>query len=192
VLSSDFDGNKMLKNLKQSAKGLLFSAVLLCGVPAALAQQVGSTGGLGLHWGAGDHYQRVALAYETPSFWQYELSGGWGRLDAVGEFAVAYWSADSARHPGHLWQFSATPLLRWWPGETFFVEAGIGANGFSRTRFADKTISTAFQFGDHIGVGWQITERSRVGLRYSHFSNAGIKKPNPGLDILQLHYLHRF
>jgi len=178
----------MLETLKRMAAGGLAATVLTCIAPMASAKQNASMGGLS--WGAGDRYQRVALVYETPSFWQLELSGG--RLDAVGEFAVAYWSANSSRHPGNLWQFSATPFLRWWTGEKFFIELGIGANGFSRTRFADKVISTAFQFGDHVGVGWQITGNSRLGLRYSHFSNAGIKKPNPGLDILQLNYLYQF
>jgi lipid A 3-O-deacylase len=63
---------------------------------------------------------------------------------------------------------------------------------FNKTRFADKTISTAFQFGDHIGVGFQLTPQSRLSLRYSHFSNASIKTPNPGLDVTQLTYTYLF
>lgn len=181
---------------KQSGKvaaRTLAAVVLACAAPIAAAQQsVSSSGGLGLSWGTGDHYQRTALTYETPTLWSHDFSGDWGRLELVGELGVAYWNAEGSRHPGSMWQFSATPMLRWWTGERFFVEAGIGANAFTSTRFADKTISTAFQFGDHIGLGFQLTQASRLGLRYSHFSNAGIKRPNPGLNILQLSYTHQF
>jgi len=179
----------MLKIFKQTV--VIATTVLACGFSAASAQQPSSSGALGLHVGVGDHYRRLALSYETPSFWRAEL-GDWGRLDAVGEFSLAHWQANSSRYPGHVWQISATPFLRWWAGDHFFIEAGIGANGFSRTRFANKTISTAFQFGDHIGLAWQINPNNRLGLRYSHFSNASIKRPNPGLNILQLRYGYQF
>lgn len=34
--------------------------------------------------------------------------------------------------------------------------------------------------------------RSTLGVRYQHISNAGIKKPNPGMDFVLLYYTHRF
>jgi len=171
-------------------------AVVLLSMAAAGAAQAqirpDSRSGLGLSLGIGDHYKRAMLSYETPSLWSYSFSENWGRLDLVGELGVGYWSADGSRDPSHMWQFSATPMFRWWTGERFYLEAGIGANLFSSTRFADKTISTAFQFGDHIGLGFLVTPTSRLGLRYSHFSNASIKRPNPGLNILQLNYTYQF
>ncbi|CFN83565.1 lipoprotein [Bordetella pertussis] len=91
-----------------------------------------------------------------------------------------------------MWQASAIPMFRWWTGERFYIEAGIGATVFSSTSFADKRIGSAFQFGDHIGLGFLLTPSNRIGLRYSHFSNAGIKEPNPGLDIVQLTYTYQF
>ena len=42
------------------------------------------------------------------------------------------------------------------------------------------------QLGSHLGLGWQFTPASRIGLRFSHFSNPRIKKPHPGLNMLQL------
>ena len=35
-------------------------------------------------------------------------------------------------------------MFRWWAGERFYLEAGIGATLFSTTRFANENISTAF------------------------------------------------
>lgn len=108
------------------------------------------------------------------------------------ELGASYWWADGSRSPGHVWQASAIPMFRWWTGERFYIEAGIGATVFSSTSFADKRIGSAFQFGDHIGLGFLLTPSNRIGLRYSHFSNAGIKEPNPGLDIVQLTYTYQF
>ncbi|HEY9279893.1 MAG TPA: acyloxyacyl hydrolase [Eoetvoesiella sp.] len=150
-----------------------------------------SQGGISLRAGAGDHYQRYELAWESPSVWNYQFSGG-SRLDLVGELGAAYWVASGSRSPSNAGQFSAIPLLRWTVGERYYIEAGVGPTVFTRTHFADETISTAFQFGNHIGVGAYLSESSRVGLRFSHFSNASIKRPNPGLDVLQLTYTYQY
>jgi len=177
---------------KHVLAGLMAGLFVACAAPAAAQQAGGTPGGLALQAGMGDDYQRYMLGYETPTLWSYRFGGDWGRLDLTGELAVSYWHADSGHSPSSLWQLGATPMLRWWLGERFYVEGGVGANVFSRTTFADKTISTAFQFGDHIGLGFQLTQSARIGVRYSHFSNANIKKPNPGLDVVQLTYVQSF
>lgn len=162
----------------------------LTAVPAA-AQELYQSPSVGLRLGIGDHYKRAELAWESPSVWTHRFEGG-SRLDLLGELGVAYWHANGSRSPGSVWQLSALPLLRWTWADRYYVEAGIGATVFSRTRFADEGISTAFQFGDHIGVGMHLTDRSRISLRYSHYSNAGIKRPNPGLDLIQLNYSYQY
>lgn len=159
---------------------------------ASAQSSEGTQGGVSMHYGIGDHYQRLTLNYETPSVWTYQFGGNWGRLDLTPELGASYWWADGSRSPGHVWQFSAIPMFRWWTGERFYIEAGIGATLFSSTRFANENISTAFQFGDHVGLGFLVTPNNRIGLRYSHFSNASIKRPNPGLDVLQLTYTYQF
>src|SRR5690606_36732688 len=103
-----------------------------------------------------------------------------------------YWLAQGSRAPARAWQFSAIPLLRWSWNTRYYLEAGIGPTVFSRTDFADRHISTAFQFGDHIGAGVYLSHNSRLGLRFSHFSNGSIKDPNPGLNILQLMYTYQY
>lgn len=180
----------------QSTKKKMFvrlvGLALACGATLASAQSSqGTLGGVSLHYGIGDHYQRLTLNYETPSIWTYQF-GGWGRLDLTPEFGASYWWADGGRSPSSVWQLNAIPMFRWWTGERFYLEAGIGATVFSRTRFADENISTAFQFGDHVGMGLLLTPNNRIGVRYSHFSNSRIKRPNPGLDMLQLTYTYQF
>ncbi|NGM88011.1 acyloxyacyl hydrolase [Parapusillimonas sp. SGNA-6] len=147
--------------------------------------------GIGLRFGYNDDYRKYALTYEIPTLWSHRFQNDWGRLDLDAEFAVAYWRAQDG-DPDSLWQLSATPMLRWWPSDIFYAEIGVGATVLNRTHFAGRNLSTAFQFGNHIGFGTVLNGAHRIGLRYSHFSNAGIKHPNPGLDVLTLTYTYRF
>lgn len=144
------------------------------------------------HLGQGDEYRRLTLGVESAPLWTYSFGPGRSRVDLTAEFGASYWKAKRSGADDEVWQLNAVPMLRWWPAERFFVEGGIGATVFSRTRFAGERISTLFQFGDHLGAGYQLTPSVRLGARISHFSNASIKSPNPGLDIVQLTYVQRF
>lgn len=183
-----------IKARKHVCKIVPSSLLLFLSASVALAQSTspGNNGGMGLNVGVGDKYNRVNLNYETAPFYSYRFGGNWGRLDITGEFGVAYWRAHSGGHRASVWQFIATPMLRWWITDRFYVEGGVGPSIFTHTQFADKNISTAFQFADQIGLGYQLTKNSRLGLRYSHFSNANIKTPNPGLDVTQISYTYQF
>jgi len=181
--------NRRIRHHAYTAAGL--AALLALAATPLAAQDLYESPGIGLRLGIGDNYQRAELAWESPSMWTYRFEGG-SRLDLVGELAAAYWRADGNRRPANIWQFSATPLLRWTWADRYYVEAGIGLTSFSRTEFAGKNLSSAFQFGDHIGLGMHMTRNSRLTLRYSHYSNAGIKRPNPGLNILQLNYSYQY
>jgi lipid A 3-O-deacylase len=160
--------------------------VVLGAAPFGFAQT-----GISMHYGKGKTYQRLTAGYELSPVWTRSLNGK-GRLDLVPEVGVSYWFASGEHRPKQAWQANAIPMFRWWMSPHFYVEGGIGPTVFSRTRFADKTISTAFQFGDHVGLGVLVKPQQRIGMRYSHFSNASIKRPNPGLDIVQFTYTYEF
>jgi lipid A 3-O-deacylase len=150
-----------------------------------------SGAGLGLRWGYHTDYRRATLVYETPALWSHSFNNEWGRVGLSLEFGASYWMADRG-DPDSMWQLGAIPMLRWWPNETFYLEAGVGPTVMSRTRFADEELSTALQFGSRIGVGMLIADTHQLGIRYSHFSNADIKQPNPGLELVELSYTYRF
>lgn len=75
---------------------------------------------------------------------------------------------------------------------TPYLEAGIGAAYFTETKLRDRDLSSKFQFEDRIGAGLRLASGSEVGIRFYHYSNAGIKKPNDGIETAALHYRMSF
>ena len=146
-----------------------------------------------LHRAKGKTYKRVGLNWHSEALWTRRL-GESGRVELSAELGLAWWRPDAGAPAGDMLQFSAVPLWRFWasPQSRLHVEIGIGPSLLSRRQFAGRNLSTHFQFADHIGLGYALDERSRLGLRYSHFSNAGIKRPNPGLDVLQITWTKGF
>ena len=168
-----------------------------CGLAQAQAQPAG-----GLDWtlsAAGAAEANVSklgviAGWTQPApLWQ----GAQWRLRLRHELELAAWRVPKARD---LREQGYSPVLRLERplrgGQALlFVEGSIGARLLSHTRVApERSLSTAFQFSDMLGVGvqWGAQGRSTLGLRYQHVSNLGIKRPNPGLDFGQLYYTHRF
>ncbi|WP_244287549.1 acyloxyacyl hydrolase [Vreelandella nigrificans] len=89
--------------------------------------------------------------------------------------------------------WTLTPALRWsFAGERgVFAEAGIGAALFLNTRHEERHLSTAFQFEDRLAFGMALG-RGELSASLIHYSNAGIKRPNNGFEILSLGYRHSF
>lgn len=132
--------------------------------------------------------------------WTWTKSTGWGLVTGYWELSFGRWASDYDGASSHAWvtQLGVTPVFRLHPGGTgspWYVEGGIGANVLLPLyRRDDKTFSTKFNFGDHLAVGRTFGDRNEhdVALRFQHFSNAGIKHPNPGENFLQLRYSRRF
>ena len=72
-----------------------------------------------------------------------------------------------------------------------YVEGGIGGHYLSELYDNNgRRLSTNFQFGDHIGVGYVFRNNLDLGLKIQHFSNGGIKQPNNGVNfaIIRMKY----
>ena len=134
--------------------------------------------------------------------WSWHKDVGWGRLTGYWDVSFGRWASDGAdgTTSSHAWvtQVGITPVVRLHPGGPgpgWYVEGGIGANVLLPIyRTGDKRFSTKFNFGDHLAVGRTFGDRGEhdVAVRLQHFSNAGIKEPNPGENFLQLRYSRRF
>jgi hypothetical protein len=53
-------------------------------------------------------------------------------------------------------------------------------------------LSTHFQFGDHIATGYVFDNNWEVALKLQHFSNGGYKKPNTGINYIEVKAAYHF
>jgi lipid A 3-O-deacylase len=134
--------------------------------------------------------------------WDLAWSRPWwgGTAGAYFETLVSRWRADAPQgqtDSALVTQIGLAPVVRWRPGgsaSAWFYEASIGVNVIAPIyQSRDTRFSTVFNFGEHLAVGRSFGEggRHEIALRVQHFSNAGIRHPNPGEDFVQLRYAKR-
>lgn len=105
------------------------------------------------------------------------------------------------RHASDAAEFGYSPVLRLVRplsarASRIFVEGSIGLRLISHTRLSPNIgMSTMFQFSDMLGMGYQWgtgQQRTTVGIRATHISNGGIRKPNRGLNFGELYVQRTF
>ena len=134
------------------------------------------------------------------AIWPWSLRRGlWGgEVGGLTEAYLSHWSARGDDGRVSFTQIGVLPLLRYRFDQgrsPWFIEGGIGLSAMDRVyRTRSKEFSTTFNFVDVAGVGLSFGERrsEELSLRISHVSNAGIKHPNPGENLLQLRYARMF
>ena len=167
------------------------ASLLLATGSQVLATDLGITAGRGT-----DHTTKASIIAgwdrEQP-LWQ----GDTWHLGLRHEIELGLWDP---RHGNHIVEFGYSPVLRMIRplgdhGKRLFVEGSIGVRLISDTSLSsDTNMSTAFQSSDMLGVGyqWGPKQLNTVGLRGVHISNAGIKKPNDGVEFGLLYYQRKF
>lgn len=147
--------------------------------------------------GASDAYAAnigVTLPWQK---WTYAL--GSGQITGHWDLFASHWSSHmitDERQRSYV--FGVIPSFRWRGDQgqsAWFAQAGTGlawSTAYYQSR--DKQFSTRYNFATHLAVGANFGARREheVMVRIEHFSNAGIKRPNPGENFLQLRYAHRF
>lgn len=116
-----------------------------------------------------------------------------GHLSGYWHAGYTWWEGGKAGDSAHSISFS--PVLvysfhteRWQP----FIEVGIGAAVFSRSRVGDRKLGTAAHFEDRFGAGVYLSEHNLMMLRVIHYSNAGLASRNQGIESWSLVYGRRF
>ncbi|MCY1400751.1 Lipid A deacylase PagL precursor [compost metagenome] len=118
------------------------------------------------------------------SWWQTSV----GRVTGYWDGGYTYWDGDetSSNHslsfaPVFVYEFAGDSIKP-------YIEAGIGVAAFATTEVEGNDMSTSFQFEDRLGFGLRFAGGQEVGVRAIHYSNAGIKTPNDGIETYSLHY----
>ena len=118
------------------------------------------------------------------------------QLASYVDAAIGYWNFSGATSTQNkdIFELALTPVMRVQPNGLVgpYVEAGLGMHLISHTSIGDTRMSTAFQFGNHIGLGYRFGAKGSYDLsyRFQHLSNASIKRPNAGINFnqIRLHY----
>jgi hypothetical protein len=148
--------------------------------------------------GAGEHgLGAVSAGVGWPWDWRGNALGG--ELTVRTELFTSFWRArDNGGGRQGFVQLGLVPMLRFGFDQgrsPWFIEAGIGlALTDKRYVTPERSLSTRLNFSDNLALGRSFGDRGRheVSLRWQHTSNAGLKKPNPGLDLVLLRYATAF
>lgn len=167
--------------------GSICSVVLALLCPLASNAQAGMA--ISLERGAGDGtgLWRIGLQRDWR---EWTLANGWNAMVAW-EVQLGRWDALSGSMSHHpLSEIGITPIVRLErPASgsvTAFVEGAVGAHLISRNRVhSHLDMSSAYQFGDHLGVGVRFghTPWLEVIFRHQHLSNASTVQPNDGVNF---------
>jgi hypothetical protein len=124
----------------------------------------------------------VRLAYRHP----LKDNGKWW-MPSHAQLGASVWRVPDIRGTTRRFDLNATAI---WRGERpwGYLEAGFGGYLLSKTINNDENrVPSAFEFGSHIGIGLRIGPGT-LGLGLQHLSNAGIKQPNGGIDLVLVQY----
>jgi len=109
---------------------------------------------------------------------------GW-RLAGYWEFSFSIWdnAAESTADA------AATPVFRW-ERDSIYLEGAVGFHLVTSQISAQRTFSSAFQFGSHVGAGRRFgpARRYDLGVRVQHISNGGLREPNPGINFVSVRF----
>lgn len=173
----------------------VFAIACVVGVTQSSSHAVDSAS---IEFGTGNETKLVRLGVQwkwNSRWWQSNgthIGGYW-------DLTIAQWRGDHYRgvsgREQNITAVGITPVFRFQNDDLkgFYAEAGIGAHLLSELYNNNgRRLSTAFQFGDHLGAGYVFENNLDIGLKIQHFSNASIKKPNNGVNFAILRIMYPF
>ncbi|WP_095107800.1 acyloxyacyl hydrolase [Pseudomonas sp. Irchel 3E20] len=164
--------------------------ICLAALAAAMLGQSFSAQAAGVEFGVGQTSDST-MTYRLGMQWDWDkswLQSDVGRLTGYWSGAYTFWDGDetSSNH-----SLSFSPVLVYeFAGDSFkpYIEAGIGVAAFANTELETNKLGSSFQFEDRLGFGVRFKGGHEVGVRATHYSNAGISSPNDGVESYALHY----
>ena len=125
----------------------------------------------------------VRLAYRHPV---NENSSIW--MPTHAQLGASLWRVPDIRGTTRRFDMNATAI---WRSEKpwGYLEAGFGGYLMSKTiNNEEHRLPSSWQFGSHLGIGLALGGGHSIGVGVQHLSNAGIKKPNGGIDLILVQY----
>lgn len=177
---------------------LALLALATAGAAAPAAAQDWRPATFFVQGGNGDGVDAASVGVQWPWAWRSTALGG--EWSARTELFGMLWRAPAAGGDGRdsFLQLGLVPLLRYRFAEgrsPWFAEAGIGLSVINKDFVSrDKVFGSRWNFSDNLALGRSFGEQGRqeISLRLQHTSNAGLKKPNPGLNLVLLRYSTAF
>ena len=168
-------------------KILSLAAAAALALGSLSAQAVDFTAAIGQSGDSNMVYRLGAQWNWDTSWWQSSV----GRLTGYWDAGYTYWEGDETSG-NHSLSFSPVFVYEF-AGESVqpYIEAGIGVAAFTSTELEDNDLGSSFQFEDRLGAGLRFSGQE-IGIRALHYSNAGIKQPNDGVEAYTLHYRTSF
>jgi lipid A 3-O-deacylase len=167
-------------------KKLLLAALCLSSL-AMNAHATQMSGALGAT-SQGGVTARVGLGFDWDKAW---LESSTGKLTGYWDLGYTYWEAGKQAGARHSVSFAPVFVYEFGSGQIKpFIEAGVGVSMFTGASAGDQKFGSAFNFEDRLGAGLKFGDTQRVALRVTHYSNAGIKEPNDGIESYALVYSH--
>lgn len=180
--------------LNRTLTNCLTALVTLAAMPA-ISHAFDSTS---FEVGTGNKTQLVRLGVQSDWDKRWFASNG-SHLGGYWDYTVSGWRGTKYRNVSgenqNIADIGITPVFRFQSDSKtgLYAEAGIGVHLLSELYDNNaRRLSTRFQFGDHIGVGYVFNNKFDLGLRFQHFSNGGIKQPNNGVNFAVLRGSYRF
>lgn len=180
--------------VRRHLRNALYVAVLAAGIQLP-AQAVDS---VSLEALSGNKTQLVRAAL------QWDWSSKWWQSN--GTHIGGYWDLSLAQWRGthfqnrqdatqNLTDIGLTPVFRFQRDDRkgWYGELGIGAHYLTGIYDNNgRQLSTHFQFGDHVGIGYVFANGADVGLRFQHVSNGGYREPNDGVNLVGVRLRYGF
>jgi lipid A 3-O-deacylase len=146
------------------------SATAVHAVDSLSVERGNGTRGIDLSWRLGAQWQRH-LRWLPSEHWSFFWDASLGE-----------WQSGA----GSVSDLGLTPTFRYNLEGRLYLDGAIGVHWLSDTKVGPQVdLSTRFQFGDHLGMGWRF-KKYDLSVRLQHLSNAGIENPNPGVNFLQV------
>ncbi len=171
----------MNKLLTLAALSALSLAPVVAAQAADVTFAVGRTDGSSIVYRVGAQFDFERRWFESTT----------GHLGGYWDAGYSFWDA---RETASSHSLSFSPVLVYeFAGDRVrpYLEAGIGIAFFSSTEMEEHDLGSSFQFEDRLGLGIRFAGQE-IGLRALHYSNAGLKQPNDGVEAYTLHYRMNF